>query len=65
MQESFVSVKTWLQEIDRYGSANVQKLLVGNKYDLAYLRAVEKETAQVNVNSYAVFLLSGWDNFKG
>jgi len=55
MQESFVNVKTWLQEIDRYSSANVQKLLVGNKYDLAYLRAVEKETAQVNVNSYDVF----------
>jgi len=65
MQESFANVKTWIQEIDRYASANVQKLLVGNKYDLAYLRAVEKETAQVSVNSYDVFFLSGWDKFKG
>jgi len=54
MQESFVNVKTWLQEIDRYGSANVQKLLVGNKYDLAYLRAVEKETAQVKLMYFSV-----------
>ena len=44
---SFANVKIWLQEIDRYAADNVVKILVGNKYDLAYLRQVEKEAAQV------------------
>ena len=52
---SFENVKTtWLQEIDRYAVDNVVKILVGNKYDLAYLRQVEKEAAQVkNLLSYS------------
>lgn len=46
-QETFQNVKTWLQEIDRYASQNVCKLLVGNKCDLANKRAVTFERAQV------------------
>lgn len=41
-------MKTWLQEIDRYASQNVCKLLVGNKCDLANKRAVSFERAQVS-----------------
>ena len=44
--ETFQNVKTWLQEIDRYASQNVCKLLVGNKCDLANKRAVSFERAQ-------------------
>ena len=33
--ESFTNVKQWLHEIDRYACENVNKLLVGNKIDLA------------------------------
>lgn len=47
-QETFQNVKTWLQEIDRYASQNVCKLLVGNKCDLANKRAVSFERAQVS-----------------
>ena len=39
----------WLQDIYRYAAENVAKILVGNKYDIAYLRQVEKEAAQVKI----------------
>jgi Ras-related protein Rab-1A len=45
-QESFNNVKQWLGEIDRYASENVNKLLVGNKVDLANKRVVDFETAK-------------------
>eukprot|EP00327_Prymnesium_parvum_P009783 CAMPEP_0184391722 /NCGR_PEP_ID=MMETSP0007-20130409/15616_1 /TAXON_ID=97485 /ORGANISM="Prymnesium parvum, Strain Texoma1" /LENGTH=223 /DNA_ID=CAMNT_0026741961 /DNA_START=37 /DNA_END=709 /DNA_ORIENTATION=+ len=44
--ETFEHVKTWLHEIDRYASENVNKLLVGNKSDLTSKRAVETESAK-------------------
>merc|ERR1712100_260464 len=52
--ETFEHVKTWLHEIDRYASENVNKLLVGNKSDLTSKRSVETEAAkefatQVNI----------------
>ncbi|KAG2598426.1 hypothetical protein PVAP13_5KG366500 [Panicum virgatum] len=45
-QESFNNVKQWLNEIDRYASENVNKLLVGNKCDLAESRAVSYEAGK-------------------
>ncbi|RZS09945.1 hypothetical protein BHM03_00041079, partial [Ensete ventricosum] len=45
-QESFNNVKQWLNEIDRYASDNVNKLLVGNKCDLTANRVVSYETAK-------------------
>lgn len=50
--ESFNNVKQWLNEIDRYASENVNKLLVGNKCDLTANRAVSYETAKVNTVNY-------------
>jgi len=44
--ESFSNVKHWMNEIDKYASANVKKLLVGNKSDQVTKRAVETETAK-------------------
>jgi len=44
--ETFEHVKTWLHEIDRYASENVNKLLVGNKSDLTTKRQVDTEAAK-------------------
>ena len=48
-QESFNNVKQWLNEIDRYASESVNKLLVGNKCDLTSQKVVSTETAQVRL----------------
>ena len=44
--DTFNNVKTWLQEIDRYASEGVSKLLVGNKSDLGVKRVVEYASAK-------------------
>jgi Ras-related protein Rab-1A len=53
-QESFNNVKLWLNEIDRYASENVNKLLVGNKSDLTANKVVSYETAKVKLISLAI-----------
>jgi Ras-related protein Rab-1A len=46
-QETFGHVKQWLQEIDRYATEGVNKLLVGNKSDLEDKKVVDLKTATV------------------
>lgn len=46
--DSFNNVKQWLQEIDRYATEGVHKLLVGNKSDMTDKRVVEYTVAKVN-----------------
>lgn len=51
--DTFTNVKQWLQEIDRYASEGVNKLLVGNKSDLTSKKVVEYSVAKVH---YLLFL---------
>lgn len=45
-QESFNNVNQWLQEIDRYATGGVMKLLVGNKSDLKDKKVVDYTVAK-------------------
>lgn len=52
--DSFNNVKQWLNEIDRYASENVNKLLVGNKSDLIQKKKVDFETATAFANEMSI-----------
>lgn len=45
-QESFNNIKQWLQEIERYASEHVSRLLVGNKSDLTTKKVVDYTVAK-------------------
>ena len=45
--DSFNNVKQWLQEIDRYATEGVNKLLVGNKSDMTDKKVVDYTVAKV------------------
>jgi len=47
--DSFNNVKQWLQEIDRYATEGVNKLLVGNKSDMADKKVVDYAVAKVRL----------------
>lgn len=47
--DSFNNVKQWLQEIDRYATEGVNKLLVGNKSDMTDKKVVEYTVAKVRL----------------
>jgi small GTP-binding protein len=45
-QESFDNVKRWIQEISKYSSDGIVKILVGNKTDLANIRVISKDQGE-------------------
>jgi len=55
--DSFQNVRKWLQEINRYASENVQKILVGNKADLVSERKVSYEDAKELADELGVAFL--------
>lgn len=52
--DSFNNVKQWLQEIDRYATDGVNKLLVGNKSDMADKKVVEYTVAKEFADSLGI-----------
>ena len=54
--DSFNNVKQWLQEIDRYATEGVNKLLVGNKSDMSDKKVVEYTVAKVYSIQMALWL---------
>lgn len=46
---SFDNVKVWNGEVERYASEGVQKLMLGNKCDLADKRVVDYEQGSVSL----------------
>jgi len=51
--DSFNNVKRWLTEIDKYARENVNKLLVGNKLDLAEVSAQLRQVPQTKGQEFA------------
>jgi Ras-related protein Rab-1A len=53
-QDSFNNVKQWMNEIDRYATENVNKLLVGNKSDMTNKKVVDREGAESFASSLGI-----------
>lgn len=53
-QESFNNVKQWFQEIDRYATEGVNKLLVGNKSDMTDKKVVDTAVAKEFADSMGI-----------
>ncbi|KAH3744213.1 GTP-binding protein yptV1 [Pelomyxa schiedti] len=54
---SFHNIKQWFEEIDRYASPDVIKIIVGTKVDLTTKRAVELRCAQTFAESMKITFL--------
>ena len=61
--DSFNNVKQWLQEIDRYATEGVNKLLVGNKSDMSDKKVVEYTVAKVCGDRICLTSLVGSESF--
>mmetsp|Transcript_108232 Transcript_108232/g.316553 ORF Transcript_108232/g.316553 Transcript_108232/m.316553 type:complete len:205 (+) Transcript_108232:122-736(+) len=51
-RNSFDHVEYWVQQLDQHGDAAVQRILVGNKSDLADLRKVAKEDGEALASKF-------------
>ena len=47
LQDSFMDIKMWLKEVEKYSTANVCKVLIGNKSDLTNKRVIDFKTGKV------------------
>mmetsp|Transcript_69721 Transcript_69721/g.202140 ORF Transcript_69721/g.202140 Transcript_69721/m.202140 type:complete len:208 (+) Transcript_69721:88-711(+) len=56
-RDSFNNVKHWMQEIEKYAVAGVQRLLVGNKCDLVPKRVVSYDEGKELADDFGVTFL--------
>ena len=56
-RDSFDAVQMWIGEVNRLAMANVAKILVGNKSDLAGERKVSSEEGQALAKKYGIKFL--------
>lgn len=63
-RESFDNIKSWLEEIERYGTSNTNIILIGNKSDLPDKRKVSVEEAEsfAEVNEFTFIETSAKTN---
>ncbi|KAJ8495006.1 hypothetical protein ONZ51_g1953 [Trametes cubensis] len=52
--QTFTNVKGWLQEIEKYASETVKKLIIGNKSDLVERKVVEYSLAKEFADSLSI-----------
>ena len=55
--ESFKSVEMWAEEIEKYATPGVSKLLIGNKMDMDGDRKVSKEQGETLAKHYNIKFL--------
>ncbi|KAL5267149.1 hypothetical protein ACHWQZ_G004251 [Mnemiopsis leidyi] len=53
-KETFRNVKNWLEDVQRYTSKDICKVLIGNKQDLEPLREVSTEDAQTTADIHGM-----------
>ncbi len=53
-RESFLHIRNWMADIDKFAKEGVLRILVGNKCDLEQSRQVRKEEANEIANKYGI-----------
>ena len=56
-EESFLSIRNWMLSIDQYASEGVQRILIGNKCDMASRKVVDYSTGKELADEYNVRFL--------
>ncbi|KAF0991922.1 hypothetical protein HZS_1727 [Henneguya salminicola] len=56
-KESYENVRVWIEEIQRYASENVKRIIVGNKADEESKRAVDFDTAKAFADQLGIKFL--------
>eukprot|EP01083_Nonionella_stella_P032432 88789_1 len=53
-EQSFLNIRNWIRNIEQHASDSVQKILIGNKCDMADDRIITKDRGQELADEYAI-----------
>lgn len=53
-EKSFDNIKNWIRNIEEHASADVEKMILGNKCDVNEKRQVSKERGEKLANDYGI-----------